>query len=79
VAYEMLVVTPAVGNLIRENKTSRLTSAIHTGAKYGMIRMDDSLFHLWRDAKCSKAAVLLKAHEPHELNLRIEKAERGLL
>jgi twitching motility protein PilT len=78
-AYEMLVVTPAVGNLIREKKTFRLTSAMHTGAKYGMIRMDDSLFNLWRDAKCSKAEVLLKAHLPDELKLRIEKAEHGLL
>jgi twitching motility protein PilT len=78
-AYEMLVVTPAIGNLIRENKTFRLTSAMHAGAKYGMIRMDDSLFNLWRDAKCSKAEVLLKAHLPDELKLRIEKAERGFL
>jgi twitching motility protein PilT len=76
-AYEMLVVTTAIGNLIRENKTFRLTSAIHTGAKYGMMRMDDSLFNLWRDKKCSKVEVLLKAHLPDELNLRIEKAERG--
>ena len=45
--YEMLVVTPAIGNLIRENKTFRITSAIQTGAKYGMILMDDSLFNLW--------------------------------
>ncbi len=34
-AYEMLVVTPAIGNLIRENKTFRITSAIQTGAKHG--------------------------------------------
>src|SRR5206468_3341790 len=35
-AYEMLVVTPAIGNLIRENKTFRINSAIQTGAKQGM-------------------------------------------
>ena len=32
-AYEMLVVTPAIANLIRENKTFRITSAIQTGAQ----------------------------------------------
>ncbi len=76
--YEMLVVTPAIGNLIRENKTFRITSAIQTGAKYGMILMDDSLFNLWREGKCAKEEVLIKAHIPDELNLRIAKAERGI-
>jgi twitching motility protein PilT len=76
--YEMLVVTPAIGNLIRENKTFRITSAIQTGAKYGMILMDDSLFNLWREGKCAKEEVLIKAHLPDELNLRIAKAERGI-
>ncbi len=47
-AYEMLVVTPAIGNLIRENKTFRINSAIQTGAKQGMQLLDDSLFNLWR-------------------------------
>ena len=71
-AYEMLVVTPAIGNLIRENKTFRITSAIQTGAKYGMILMDDSLFNLWREGKCDKEEVLLKAHLPRG----IESANR---
>jgi Tfp pilus assembly pilus retraction ATPase PilT len=30
-AYEFLVVTPAIANLIRENKTFRIDSAIQTG------------------------------------------------
>ena len=47
-AYEMLVVTPAISNLIRENKTYRIDSSIQTGRKHGMILLDDSLFNLWR-------------------------------
>src|SRR5215475_4379924 len=35
-AYEMLVVTPAIANLIRENKTYRINSSIQTGRKFGM-------------------------------------------
>ena len=40
-AYEFLVVTPAVANLIRENKTFRIDSAIQTGRKFGMQLLDD--------------------------------------
>ena len=47
-AYEMLVVTPAISNLIRENKTYRIDSSIQTGRKHGMILLDDSLFNLWK-------------------------------
>src|SRR5205814_519951 len=77
-AYEMLVVTSAIGNLIRENKTFRITSAIQTGQKLGMVLMDDSLFNLWRSGKCSIEEVLLKAQNPDDLGMRIAKAQRGI-
>ena len=48
-AYEILVVTPAIANLIRENKTFRINSAIQTGAKFGMQLMDDALFSHWQN------------------------------
>src|SRR5690606_35858497 len=47
-ALEVLFVTPAVGNLIREKKTFQLASVLQTGAKQGMVMMDDSLAHLVR-------------------------------
>ena len=53
-AYEMMVVTPAIANLIRENKTFRINSSIQTGAKYGMLLLDDCLFKLWKDSKVDK-------------------------
>ena len=77
-AYEMLVVTSAIGNLIRENKTFRITSAIQTGAKIGMVLMDDSLFKLWKDGKVAKADILAKAMFPEDLASRIANAERGI-
>src|SRR5439155_497680 len=77
-AYEMLVCNSAIGNLIRENKTFRITSAIQTGAKQGMILLDDALFALWKEQKCAKADVLAKAQQPEELAIRIANAERGL-
>src|SRR5438105_497395 len=47
-AYEMLVLTPAIANLIRENKTYRIDSSIQTGRKDGMFLLDENLFRLWR-------------------------------
>ena len=77
-AYEMLVVTPAISNLIREGKTFRITSAIQTGRKYGMILLDDSLFNLWKNGLCEEADVITKANNPGELASRIERAKRGI-
>jgi twitching motility protein PilT len=77
-AYELLVCNSAIGNLIRENKTFRITSAIQTGAKQGMLLLDDSLFQLWKEQKCAKADVMAKAQLPDELAARIANAERGL-
>jgi twitching motility protein PilT len=78
-AFEMLVVTPAIANLIRENKIFRITSSIQTGAKYGMQLLDDHLFRLWKDKICTKEDVLGKCNRPDDLIARIARAERGLL
>jgi twitching motility protein PilT len=77
-AYEMLVVTPAIGNLIRENKTYRINSSIQTGAKLGMQLLDDHMFKLWRMGVVDKKDILVKANSPDELAAKIARAERGL-
>jgi twitching motility protein PilT len=78
-AYEILVVTPGIANLIRENKTFRINSAIQTGSKFGMQLMDDHLFRLWREEKCILEDVLSKAQNPDELARRILNAQRGIM
>lgn len=78
-AYEMLVVTPAIANLIRENKVYRINSAIQTGHKLGMQLLDDHMFELWRKGLVEKKDVLMKAQSPDELAARIARAERGIL
>jgi twitching motility protein PilT len=45
-ALEILIVTPAVSNLIREGKTFQLPGVIQTGKKYGMITLEDSIMDL---------------------------------
>jgi twitching motility protein PilT len=77
-AYEVLVVTPGIANLIRENKTFRINSAIQTGAKFGMNLMDDALFGLWRDGICTIEDVLSKSHRPDDLAKRIVNMRRGI-
>ncbi len=78
-AYEVLVVTPGIGNLIRENKTFRINSAIQTGAKLGMQLMDDALFKLWAEEKVTVEDVLSKAQRPDDLAKRIVQARRGVI
>ena len=77
-AYELLVVTPGIANLIRENKTFRITSAIQTGAKHGMKLLDDALFGLWRDEMIVEEDAYTKAAAPDELMKRIASAKRGM-
>jgi twitching motility protein PilT len=77
-AYEMMVVTPAIRNLIRENKVYRIDSSIQTGRKHGMYLLDESLFRLWKEGICDKEEVLLKSSKPNELAAKIAQAEKGL-
>jgi twitching motility protein PilT len=77
-AYEVLVCTPGIGNLIRENKTFRINSAIQTGAKLGMQLLDDHLFKLWNEKKVTEEDVLAKAQNVDELARRIVNAKQGI-
>ena len=77
-AYEMLVMTPAISNLIRENKTYRIDSSIQTGRQHGMFLLDDNLFKLWKNGLVEKEEVLGKSSKPAELAAKIAQAEKGL-
>ena len=74
-AYEFMIVTPAIANLIRENKTYRIESSIQTGKKYGMQLLDDHLWELFNDDKISLEEMLEKARQPSAL---LEKAEKKM-
>lgn len=45
-ALEVLIVTPAISNLIREGKTFQIPSAMQTGKNHGMVMLNDALFDL---------------------------------
>jgi len=72
-AYEFLVVTPAIANLIRENKTFRIDSAIQTGKKFGMQLLDDHLLEIFRAGKVSAEDVIDKARNAADLAERMGK------
>jgi twitching motility protein PilT len=60
-ALEILFASPAIGNMIREGKTSQITSSIQTGVKEGMIDMDSSIRKLYNEKKVSGRAAYDKA------------------
>lgn len=70
-AFEVMIATPAIRNLIRENKTYQITSEIQTGAKYGMKALDDHLKELYQAGVIGYDAMLEKAQDPKELEARV--------
>ena len=63
-AREVMTVTPAISNLIREGKTHEIYSAIDTGAKFGMISLDRALLQLVEEGLISREDAITKAHNP---------------
>ena len=77
-AYEFMVTTPAIANLIRENKVYRIESAIQTGKKYGMQLLDEHLWNLWESGAISVEDAVDCARNPGILQDRIDSHQRGL-
>ncbi|MSR58936.1 MAG: type IV pilus twitching motility protein PilT [Planctomycetaceae bacterium] len=77
-AYEMLVVTPAIANLVRENKSYRIPSSIQTGKKYGMQLLDDALFNLWKSGLCEERDIIFRSNNPGELRTKLQRAKAGV-
>ena len=63
-AYEFMVVTPAIANLIRENKTYRIDSSIQTGKKLGMQLLDEHLWRLYDIGKITLDEMLVQSRQP---------------
>lgn len=72
-AYEFMVVTPAISNLIRENKVYRLESSIQIGKKLGMQLLDDHLWDLYDNDLITLEEVLDKSRNPGEMMKKAEE------
>lgn len=66
-AQEIMVITPAISNLIREGKTSQIYSAIQTGRKLGMQTMEQALAELVSKGLVSFENAMAKSGKPDEL------------
>lgn len=75
-AYEFLVVTPAIANLIRDNKTFRIDSMIQTGRKFGMQLLDDHLWSLYTRGMIAAEEMIDKAKNPADLTDKVHKLGR---
>jgi twitching motility protein PilT len=66
-AQEMMIVTPAIANLIREGKTSQIYSAIQTGGKLGMQTLEKTLADMYRAGTITFEVAMSKTSRPDEL------------
>lgn len=63
-AYELLLNTPAIGNLIRERKISQIYSQLQTGSKDGMNTLEQCLLGLVEAGKITRQEALSRASNP---------------
>ncbi|HUS73791.1 MAG TPA: type IV pilus twitching motility protein PilT [Sedimentisphaerales bacterium] len=77
-AYEFMVVTPAIANLIRENKTYRIDSSIQTGKKLGMQLLDEHLWQLYDIGKISLEEMLAQSRQPGMLQDKATTKQKAI-
>jgi twitching motility protein PilT len=63
-AFEVMINTPSIGALIRDNKTFRISNDILTGSKYGMVTLEQSLVNLYSEGLITREMVLTKCQDP---------------
>src|SRR3989338_3032071 len=63
-AFEIMISTPAISNLIREGKTYQIFSELQTGAKYGSCTLDSQLLELYRRGIVSYDEAIAKSYDP---------------
>ena len=70
-AYEVMMGTPAVTNLIREGQVRQIRNAISTGARDGMMVLEASLNHLVRTGVVSYEAAVAASIYPEEVEVPV--------
>src|SRR5512133_13222 len=75
--FEIMINTPSVGALIRDNKTFRINSDIQTGAKYGMVTLDSFLLEKYQLGMIAQEEVITKAQDPATIMIKLQELEAG--
>lgn len=73
--YEIMVNTPSIAALIRDNKTFRINSDIQTGAKHGMVTLDGFLMGKYKDGLISREEVLTKSQDPTTIMQKLQELD----
>ncbi len=77
-AFEILVVTPAVSNQIREGKSHQIPMTIQTGARLGMRSLSDDLIRLVKERKVDPIEAYQKSIDKSDMENRLRVAGFGL-
>jgi twitching motility protein PilT len=72
-AAEIMVCTPAVRALVREDKAHQIYSIIQTGGKYGMRTMNQSLYELYRAGLVTYDDALARSSDPEDLKQTFQR------
>ena len=70
-AFEVMLGTPAIRNLIREGKTHMITGQLQTSKKQGMQTMDDAIFELYMNGHIDRAQAIGYSQDPQALSARL--------
>jgi twitching motility protein PilT len=73
--FEIMINTPSVAALIRDNKTFRLNSDIQTGAKYGMVTLDSFLIDKYMAGMIAREEVITKSQDPLTIQAKLQELE----
>lgn len=76
-AIEVMIATPAIRNLIRENKTHQIPSVIQTSGQHSMIAMDQSLRDLYLKGMVTLEEAMMRAINVEELKKMINTPQTG--
>ncbi|MFH0790810.1 MAG: type IV pilus twitching motility protein PilT [Candidatus Omnitrophota bacterium] len=71
-AFEIMVVTSSIQNLIREKKTYRILSEMQTGGKYGMKTFDTCLFESYQKGLITFETAINSAFDSEQLRVKIK-------
>ena len=73
--FEIMVNTPSISALIRDNKTFRVQSDIQTGAKYGMVTLDSFLIDKYLQGMIAREEVITKAQDSTTIQQKLQELE----
>jgi twitching motility protein PilT len=73
--FEVMINTPSVAALIRDNKTFRVNSDIQTGAKHGMVTLDSFLMDKYVAGMISRDEVVTKSQDPTTVQAKLQEYE----